>query len=262
MKLLSIVGSPRIRGNSHVLAQKFCEGAMMAGAEVEEVLLAKLKIAPCIDCDKCNEDGICKTKDDFASVVEKMRAVDGIVFSTPVYCCSVSGHMKLLFDRCNSITYPDWNTGLEGKYAAFIIGAGYPAPERGPFELHHKLRLPTLLRMNQAVKMADPSVGVRGAINMMTMFDPTIDTLRIMYQFCVFQCIEVVGALEVTALGHGKKTIQERPEDLQRAVQFGAQFGGLVTFASQNIPLTFNGGLANMKPALDGELEAPKPVRV
>jgi multimeric flavodoxin WrbA len=39
MKILSIVGSPRIQGNTHVLAQKFAEGATRDGAEIEEILL-------------------------------------------------------------------------------------------------------------------------------------------------------------------------------------------------------------------------------
>jgi multimeric flavodoxin WrbA len=56
MKILAIVGSPRVDGNTHFLAQKFAEGARMGGAEeVEEVFLSKLNIHPCVACYHCGK---------------------------------------------------------------------------------------------------------------------------------------------------------------------------------------------------------------
>ena len=225
MKILSIVGSPRIQGNTHILARKFAEGAIRDGAEVEEIFLGRLKVAPCIDCDKCNGDGICRIKDDFGMIVEKMRASEGYLFSTPVYCCSVTAQMKALFDRCNSLAYPNWVTGFEGKYAAFIIGAGYPPQKERDVLIKHNIRPDALLKLEKAMKISNP---LREAIDPMVPFDPTIDTLRILYQFCAIMGIEIVGFMEVVGLGHDKESILSRSEELQKATDLGTRFSEIL----------------------------------
>ncbi len=71
------------------------------------------------------------------------------------------------------------------------------------------------------VSTGDP---LRCAIDPMRPFDSTIDTLRTLYQFCAFNRLEAVGFLEVTGLGNDKEAVQRRPEELQRAEEFGVRF--------------------------------------
>ena len=227
MKILTIVGSPRVNANTHFLAHKFAEGAKMAGAEVEEVLLSKLKIHPCIACYQCEEDGICRVKDDFKTVSEKMRASDGILLSTPVYCCSVTGQMKAFMDRCHSFMFPNYITGFEGKKAVFIIGSGYPPRKEEMVMVKHTMTPEVFLEIDRKIK-ASTGDTLRYAIDPTIPFDPTIDTLRTLYQFCAFNRLEVAGFLEVTGLGHDKKAVRRRPEELRKAVELGKKLVGIL----------------------------------
>jgi multimeric flavodoxin WrbA len=58
MKILGIMGSPRIGGNSDILLDDALAGAKDAGAQVEKIILDKKKISGCKDCKKCNETGL------------------------------------------------------------------------------------------------------------------------------------------------------------------------------------------------------------
>ena len=49
-KVIVLLGSPRKKGNSAILAAQIAKGAKAAGAKVETVFLHGLKIAPCNSC--------------------------------------------------------------------------------------------------------------------------------------------------------------------------------------------------------------------
>ena len=49
MKVLGIMGSPRIGGNSDILLDDALDGAKEAGARVEKIILVKKKISGCLD---------------------------------------------------------------------------------------------------------------------------------------------------------------------------------------------------------------------
>lgn len=224
MKILSIVGSPRENGNTHFLSQRFGEGAMSAGAEADEVFLYKYTVGPCRHCFGCVKDAICKIEDDFGGIREKLKAADGILLASPVYCCSVTGQMKCFMDRCYSLSFPNFETGLEGKPVFLIVCAGYPPDERYKLVIHHKVSIATMFKLQKELKLVNENRNVRDAIDSMKPFDTTIDTLRLMYQFCVFSGMQVAGFQEVLSLGHDKKAVQERPDEIQKAVMSGAKF--------------------------------------
>jgi multimeric flavodoxin WrbA len=100
MKILAINGSPRtIRSNARRLAQFVLEGAAEAGTETEMIDLCDLRVTPCTACDACSLNGTCVNDDDVPLLVARMKEADGIVFASPVYIDSVSGQMKVFFDR-------------------------------------------------------------------------------------------------------------------------------------------------------------------
>jgi len=49
-KVLILSSSPRKRGNSNALCDRFMEGAVEAGHQVEKVVLAEKKINYCMGC--------------------------------------------------------------------------------------------------------------------------------------------------------------------------------------------------------------------
>ncbi|MBN2664097.1 MAG: flavodoxin family protein [Bacteroidales bacterium] len=108
MKILAINGSHSgKRGYTHFLIKKIFEGATKAGADCEEITLAKLTINMCKACGVCNTEKhllkcIYEEKDDVAMIFYKMREADIIVYATPIYVFNMSGLMKIFIDRINS----------------------------------------------------------------------------------------------------------------------------------------------------------------
>lgn len=99
-KVLAIVSSPRKGGNSELLVDEFVKGAKEAGNTVEKVCLREKKIAPCLACEAClNNGGICVQGDDMGEVLAKLIDADMIVLSTPVYYYSVCAQLKAMIDR-------------------------------------------------------------------------------------------------------------------------------------------------------------------
>lgn len=102
-KVLIISSSLRKGSNSEVLAKEFERGALESGNEVETVSLRGKTIGFCRGCLACQKLGKCVINDDAVEIAEKMKNADAIVFATPVYYYSVSGQLKTMLDRANSL---------------------------------------------------------------------------------------------------------------------------------------------------------------
>lgn len=99
MKVLGIMGSPRIEGNSDILLSQALAGAKEAGADVEKIILDRKRIAGCKDCKKCNKIGVCAIKDDMAEIQQKILDAYAIIHSSPVYFWTMTSQMKAYLDR-------------------------------------------------------------------------------------------------------------------------------------------------------------------
>ncbi len=99
MKVIGVLGSPRIGGNSDVLLSQALAGAKEAGADVEKIILDRKHIAGCKDCKKCNSTGLCAVKDDMAEISKKILDAYAIIHSTPVYFWTMTAQMKAYLDR-------------------------------------------------------------------------------------------------------------------------------------------------------------------
>jgi len=106
MKVLGIMGSPRVGGNSDILLDDALAGAKDAGAQVEKIILDKKKISGCKDCRKCN--------------------------SVPVYFWSMTAQMKAYLDRWCALFDADWSwqkayyPRMKGKRIGLITVCGDP----------------------------------------------------------------------------------------------------------------------------------------
>lgn len=104
-KVLIISSSIRAKSNSEILADSFARGASDAGNEVEIVSLKDKKLAFCKGCLACQKIGRCVIDDDANTIADKMEQADVIAFASPVYYYSISGQLKTMIDRVNSL-YP------------------------------------------------------------------------------------------------------------------------------------------------------------
>jgi multimeric flavodoxin WrbA len=103
MKVLGIMGSPRRQSNTEILLDKALEGAREAGAQVEKVLISKLKISPCLEIYACRKDGNCAIKDDMQSLYKKLLEAGHVIFASPMFFYGVTSQAKALIDRCQAL---------------------------------------------------------------------------------------------------------------------------------------------------------------
>ena len=103
MKVLGIMGSPRRQGNTELLLDKALEGVREAGAEIESVLVSKLKISPCLEIYACLKDGNCSIRDDMQLLYKKLLEADHVIFASPIFFYSITSQAKALVDRCQAL---------------------------------------------------------------------------------------------------------------------------------------------------------------
>ena len=107
-KIIVVTSSPRKGGNSETLAQKFAEGAISAGNDVQVVAVRDIGLQFCTGCMYCQSHDKCVLGDGMNGLYEKFQNADVLVFATPVYYYAVSGQLKTFLDRLNPL-YPREN---------------------------------------------------------------------------------------------------------------------------------------------------------
>lgn len=132
MKVLGVMGSPRVRGNSDILLSQALAAAKEAGAKVGKIILDRKQISGCKDCKKCNKTGICVITDDMTEIKEKILEAHVIIHSVPVYFWSMTAQMKAYLDRWCVFFDADWNwhriyyPQMHGKRIGLITVCGDP----------------------------------------------------------------------------------------------------------------------------------------
>ena len=109
--VVALLGSPRKKGNSTVLAKQTIRGVESVGAKVDTVYLNGLNIKPCQGCYACkkkNSTG-CAVDDDMQSLYPKLVESDAWIIASPVYWFSMSAQTKIFMDRCFAL----WNQDPE-----------------------------------------------------------------------------------------------------------------------------------------------------
>jgi len=127
LKVLGIMGSPRIKGNTDLLLNEALKGARSRGAEVEKIIVDKLKIAPCKEYYGCLKDGNCVIRDDMDSLYPRILDADAVIVASPIFFYTVSAQLMLLISRCQALwarKYVLKNLNIPVKKGAFIsVGA-------------------------------------------------------------------------------------------------------------------------------------------
>ena len=72
-KILGVIGSPRKKGNTHVLVSQILSGAENQGFMQDIVFLNDLHIEECIGCQVCWKTGSCVKQDDMIVLYQKIQ---------------------------------------------------------------------------------------------------------------------------------------------------------------------------------------------
>lgn len=124
MKILTIIGSPRKKGNSYHAAKNLEEEMKKKGDyEFEYLFLKDTHIEACKGCFNCVTRGIefCPLNDDRQMIQDKMEEADGLVMVSPVYVMTVSALLKNFIDR---VAYLCHRPEYHGKKAMVLCTTG------------------------------------------------------------------------------------------------------------------------------------------
>ena len=103
MKVLGIMGSPRIKGNTDLMLDETLKGARSQQAEVEKIVIDKLKITPCREYYGCLKDGNCVIKDDMDDIYPKLLGANAIIVASPIFFYAVSAQTLAFISRCQAL---------------------------------------------------------------------------------------------------------------------------------------------------------------
>jgi len=159
-QIIGISGSPIKNSNTDRLVQSVLESS---GLTSEFVKLSKINVRPCIACLGCKKDNICKVKDDFPELAEKIRHAGAVVVGGYSPYGAVDGFTKAFLERLFSLRHQN---GLNrGKLAVVVttgIGRGAPGLEEASNQIAHALRLEGMDVLGQLKVIGNPECMVCG----------------------------------------------------------------------------------------------------
>ena len=133
-KIIILNGSPRKSGNTSALTVEFTKGAEESGNIVTEFFLDEMNINGCKGCfgGGKNPDSPCAQKDDMDKIYPVYKNADIVVLATPLYYWTISGQLKIAFDRLFAVAECDPNYRNPKKQSVLIMaaeGAGFEESE-------------------------------------------------------------------------------------------------------------------------------------
>ncbi|MBN1811433.1 MAG: flavodoxin family protein [Anaerolineae bacterium] len=163
-KVLGVVGSPRKKGNTHILVSRILEGAEAEGAATDVIFLGKLKIRECDGCHACWKGKPCAKRDDMNDLYPKIIESDAIVLGTPVYWYGPTALMKGFIDRFVYFNCPENRAKIKGKLAAIAVPYEEENPETAQPVVAFFEKSLAYLEINLIGKVIVPGVSDRGDV--------------------------------------------------------------------------------------------------
>ena len=132
MKVVTLLGSAKKKGNTATVLGWVEEELQAAGHTVERVYLHNKTINGCLGCAKCRDypdDIACIQKDDAEGIMEQMIAADSVLFASPLYFWGFTAQIKALIDRGYALVtnyhQPSQTSLMKGKRVG-LLATGLP----------------------------------------------------------------------------------------------------------------------------------------
>ncbi len=116
IEVLGISGSPIKNSNTDRLVKAVLNAT---GLESEFVKLSTINVRPCLACKKCVPDNLCKVKDDFPELSEKIKKAKALIIGAYIPYGQIDGFTKALLERFWSLRHV--NNLLRGKLCATVL---------------------------------------------------------------------------------------------------------------------------------------------
>jgi multimeric flavodoxin WrbA len=122
-EIIGISGSPIKDSNTDRLIQAVLDNSGLDSAFVK---LSRINVKPCIACKGCVPDNICKVKDDFPELAEKIKSAKALVIGGYIPYSQIDAFTKSLLERFWSLRHR--KNLLKGKLGATVLTGCFPEP--------------------------------------------------------------------------------------------------------------------------------------
>lgn len=127
-RILVLTGSPRVGGNSDLMAEAFIKGATEVGHTVRRFDAGRHDIKPCRACDACFRTGkACAFDDDYNILAPMLFETDMLVIITPIYWYSFPAGIKAALDKLYSLIVGEKDVPIR---EAMLLACGEIKEER------------------------------------------------------------------------------------------------------------------------------------
>ncbi len=133
MKIVTIMGSPNLKGKTAGAMELFEKELRAKGHEVERINIAEKSVLGCRGCHACTKISDrpgCIQKDDAEYIFGQMIGADEIVYGSPLIGWDISSQIKPLFDRHYSMVKgymsPHHKSFIENKSVSLLITCAGP----------------------------------------------------------------------------------------------------------------------------------------
>jgi multimeric flavodoxin WrbA len=159
-QIIGISGSPIKNSNTDRLIQAVLDAS---GLSSEFVKLSKINVRPCIACLGCKKDNVCRVKDDFPELAEKVRHAGAVVVGGYSPYGAADGFTKAFLERLFSLRHQNGlNRGKLAVVVATGIGRGAPGLEEASNQIAHALNLEGMNVLGQLKVTGNPECMVCG----------------------------------------------------------------------------------------------------
>jgi multimeric flavodoxin WrbA len=133
VSVLALLGSPRKRGNTDIMADELLAGSRDSGAETSKIYLDDYHVRPIGEVrDDSRQRDDSRSDDDFPALLERFLSADVVVWSTPVYWHGPSAQMKCFIDRMSPyFNHPGYASRFRGKGHVVLCSFGSRDPGHG-----------------------------------------------------------------------------------------------------------------------------------
>lgn len=145
-KIIAVNAGPRKGWNTDTLISEAAKGAESRGATVEKFDLFRLeKYTGCISCFGCKREknkGHCICRDGLTSVLDAIRASDGLIIGSPNYLGEMTASFRALYERLifQNLTYNRENPCCNEHPIPVLLIMTSNAPDTGYLGLMRNYR--------------------------------------------------------------------------------------------------------------------------
>lgn len=163
-RVLGVIGSPRRKGNTHLLVSRILAGAQAEGGLAETIFLNDLQIRECDGCQACWKGKECPKRDDMNGLYPRIAASDILVLGTPVYWYGPTALMKGFIDRFVYFNCPENRAKIRGKLAVIAVPYEEETAETAELVVAFFEKSLAYLEMELVGRVIVPGVSERGDI--------------------------------------------------------------------------------------------------